>query len=158
MSRHNLQAELLRFAATGGTAYFADVTMFNVLILWGGVASVPAKILSSALAIAVAFAGSRWFTWADRRTSTHPGHQALLFLLLSVLAAGLQLACLLVSHHLLGLRSAVADNVSANLVGMAAATAFRFWSFRTFVFSRAAAWPPAKPSAVASVDGRSHVA
>jgi len=54
--------------------------------------------------------------------------------LFSVLAAGLQVGCLVVSRELLGLRSAWADNVSANVVGMALATAFRFWTFRTFVF------------------------
>ena len=125
--------ELGRFAVVGAAAYGADVAVFNLLRLTG-TAPVGAKALSSVLAVAVAFAGSRWWTWPDR---SGPGlaRQSALFVLFSGLAAGLQLLCLVVSRDLLGLRDAVSDNVSANVVGMALATAFRFWTFRTFVFA-----------------------
>jgi putative flippase GtrA len=124
--------ELGRFLVVGAAAYGTDVAVFNVLRL-SGTAPVGAKALSSALAVAVAFAGSRWWTWPDR---TGPGlaRQSALFVLFSALGAGLQLLCLVVSRDLLGLRDAVSDNVSANVVGMALATAFRFWTFRSFVF------------------------
>ena len=59
--------ELLRFALTGAAAYLADVAVFNALLLGGGMAPTWSKVLSSGVAIAVAFAGSRWFTWRDRR-------------------------------------------------------------------------------------------
>jgi len=87
------------------------------------------------VAIGVAFVGSRWFTWRHR-PRTHVGREYTLFMLFSVLAAGIQLACLLVARHALGLTSPLADNISANVVGMALATLFRFWTFRTFVFPR----------------------
>ena len=125
--------ELLRFALTGAAAYLADVAVFNALLLGGGMAPTWSKVLSSGVAIAVAFAGSRWFTWRDRR-SDRMGREYALFLLFSVLAAAIQYLCLVVSHHVLGWTSALADNVSANVVGMALATAFRFWTFRLYVF------------------------
>ena len=127
------RSELGRFAVVGAAAYGTDVAVFNVLRL-AGTAPVGAKIVSSVLAVAVAFTGSRWWTWPDR---SGPGlaRQSVLFVLFSVLGAGLQLLCLVVSRDLLGLRSALSDNVSANVVGMALATAFRFWTFRTFVFT-----------------------
>jgi len=133
--------ELLRFAATGLAAYVTDLAVFNALLLGTGTSSTWAKVLSSAAAIAVAFAGSRWFTWRERRSGT-PGREYALFVLFSVLAALLQLACLVLSRDVLGLRSALADNVSANVVGMALATVFRFWTFRTYVF-------PPRPARVA---------
>ena len=126
-------AELGRFAVTGLAAYLVDVAVFNLLLLGADLPSVWAKVVSSAAAIAVAFAGSRWLTWPHRRTDSVVREYAL-FVLFSVLAAGLQLLCLVVSRELLGLRSPLADNVSANVVGMAIATVFRFWTFRTFVF------------------------
>ena len=48
--------------------------------------------------------------------------------------AGSKSRVVAVSRDLLGLTSPLADNVSANVVGMAIATAFRFWTFRTYVF------------------------
>lgn len=130
--------EVVRFAVTGLAAYLTDVAVFNVLLLGAGTPATGAKVVSSAAAIAVAFAGSRHYTWRDRRTDS-PWREYALFVLFSVLAAGIQLGCLLVSHDVLGLRSALADNVSANVVGMGLATLFRFWTFRSFVF------PPRPP-------------
>lgn len=127
------RAELLRFAVTGLAAYVTDVVVFNVLLLGTPTSSAWSKVVSSLVAIAVAFAGSRWYTWRDRRSDS-PGREYALFLLASLIAAGLQVLCLLVSRDLLGFTSSLSDNISANVIGMAIATAFRFWSFRTFVF------------------------
>lgn len=134
--------ELVRFAVTGLAAYATDIAVFNLLLLGTGTPATLAKVVSSLAAIAVAFAGSRYYTWPDRR-SEHPAKEYGLFLVFSLLAAGLQLLCLVVSHDLLGLTGAVADNVSANIVGMALATAFRFWTFRTYVFPPLAERPGA---------------
>jgi putative flippase GtrA len=131
--RSDRVGELVRFAVTGGAAYLADVAVFNLLLLGADMAPTWSKVLSSVVAIAVAFTGSRWFTWRDRR-SDRIGREYALFVLFSVLAAGIQYLCLVLTHHGLGWTSALADNLSANVVGMALATAFRFWTFRTYVF------------------------
>ncbi len=125
--------EVFRFAVTGLSAYLTDVAVFNALLLGADAPPGVSKVVSSLAAIAVAFVGSRYYTWRDRKTDS-PLREYALFLLLSVLAAGIQLGCLLVSHDLLGLRSTLADNLSANVVGMGLATLFRFWTFRTYVF------------------------
>jgi putative flippase GtrA len=130
--------EAARFGVVGLVAYGVDVLLFNVLLLGAGAPSVLAKVVSSAVAIAVAFVGSRWWTWRRRR-GPEIGREYALFVLFSVLAAGIQLGCLLLSREVLGLRSALADNVAANVVGMALATLFRFWTFRTYVFPPRAA-------------------
>lgn len=134
--------EAARFGLVGLVAYGVDVLLFNALLLGAGVPSVGAKVLAGAVAIAVAFTGSRWWTWRHRR-GPDVGREYALFMLFSVLAAGIQVACLLVSREALGLRSPVADNVSANVVGMALATAFRFWTFRSYVFTAAVGGRPA---------------
>jgi putative flippase GtrA len=127
--------EVGRFAVTGVAAYATDVVVFNALLLGAGTPSAAAKIASSVVAIAVAFVGSRWFTWRHRPRA-HVGREYALFVLFSALAAAVQLACLLVARHALGLTSPLADNISGNVVGMALATVLRFWTFRTFVFPR----------------------
>jgi len=57
-----------------------------------------------------------------------------IFLAMSAIALGITEACLLVTHYGLGLTSKVDDNLSANALGLALATAWRFWSFRKWVF------------------------
>ncbi len=133
MSGGRLAGEAARFWVVGGLAYAADLLVFNVLLLQAHVPSVLAKVVSSVVAIAVAYSGSRWWTWRDRRS---PGLavELLRFVLVSAVAAGLQVLCLVLAREVLGLRSPVTDNVSGNVVGMAVATAFRFWAFRTVVF------------------------
>ncbi|SFU04234.1 Putative flippase GtrA (transmembrane translocase of bactoprenol-linked glucose) [Geodermatophilus amargosae] len=130
--------ELARFAVTGLAAYLTDVAVFNALLLGAELASTWAKVASSLVAIGVAFAGSRWFTWRHRRSS-RIGREYARFFLVSLLAAGIQYFCLVITHHVLGWTSPLVDNLSANVVGMGLATAFRFWAFRTFVFPPGAA-------------------
>ena len=43
-------------------------------------------------------------------------------------------ATLGISHYVLGFTSPLADNIAANGVGLALGTAFRFWSYRRWVF------------------------
>jgi len=133
VSTGRLAGEAARFWVVGGCAYAADLVVFNVLLLHVHVPSVPAKVASGVVAIAVAYSGSRWWTWRDRRSPDVAG-ELLRFVVVSAVAAGLQVLCLVLAREVLGLRSPVADNVSGNVVGMAVATVFRFWAFRTVVF------------------------
>ncbi|WP_369052007.1 GtrA family protein [Kineococcus terrestris] len=133
MARHHRVQEVFRFLVTGGLAYLVDVAVFNLLLLVLDVPSVWSKVVSSAVAILVAFLGSRYYTWRDRRTA-NPVREYAMFLFLSVVAAFIQVGCLWVSHHLMGFTSPLADNISSNVVGMALATVFRFFTFRSLVF------------------------
>jgi putative flippase GtrA len=56
---------------------------------------------------------------------------------------GIAVACLWFSHYVLDLRSPLADNISANGVGLVLGTMFRFWTYRTFVFTAELADDPA---------------
>jgi putative flippase GtrA len=44
-------------------------------------------------------------------------------------------ACLAVSHYVLGFTSPLADNVAANGVGLVLGTAFRYVAYRRWVFT-----------------------
>jgi len=54
---------------------------------------------------------------------------------------GIGLACLWVSHYVLGHTSVLADNISSNVIGLLLGAVFRFVLYRYWVFSptRAAA-------------------
>ncbi len=52
---------------------------------------------------------------------------------------GIALGCLWFTHYALGFDSIIADNISANVIGLALGTIFRFWSYRKWVFPDTAA-------------------
>ncbi|GAA4991820.1 GtrA family protein [Kineococcus glutinatus] len=133
LGQHHRYGEVFRFLLTGGLAYAADVVIFNVLILFTDTDHIVARVISSIVAIGIAFLGSRYYTWAHRR-SEHPGREYAMFVVLSAVAAGIQVGCLWLSHDLMGLTSPLADNISSNVIGMALAMVFRFLTFRSLVF------------------------
>jgi hypothetical protein len=58
------------------------------------------------------------------------------FGLMNVIAMGIAVACLAVSHDVLHFTSTLADNISGNVIGIGLGTLFRFWAYRTFVFTQ----------------------
>ncbi len=142
--RRLVTPEVLTFLAVGGAGYAVDVGAFNALrsglwstsrwATWFATADPSyARVVAVALAMVVTYLGNRLVTWrgssgGDRR------REVALFVVLNVVGLGFSVLTLLVSHDLLGLTSRWADNVSANGVGLALGTAFRFWSYRRWVF------------------------
>jgi putative flippase GtrA len=132
----------LKFAIIGSLGYVADVTVFNLLRYAGGSGPLhdkplTAKFISAVVATTITFFGNRHWTWRRperdaERAAVH--RQYVLFLVFSAIGAGISLLCLFVSHYLLDLRSPLADNVSANGVGLLLGTIFRYWSYGRFVF------------------------
>jgi len=132
--------EVVRFGIVGSLAFVVDVTVFNALRFegdfWSGPLShkpITAKVVSVCVATAVAYAGNRHWTWRGRgRRGVR--REIVLFGLLNVVGMLIAVLCLAVSHYLLGFTSALADNISANVVGLVLGTVFRFWSYRRWVF------------------------
>jgi putative flippase GtrA len=138
--QRRLADEIVKFGVVGGIAFVVDVTVFNLLRfeseIWDGPLShkpITAKVISVAVATLVTYAGNREWTWRDR-TRRGVGRELPLFALLNVVGMTIAVVCLAVSHYLLGFTSALADNISANGVGLVLGTAFRFWSYRRWVF------------------------
>jgi putative flippase GtrA len=90
-------------------------------------------VTAVALAMVVTYLGNTFLTWRDR--SRPSARQALLFVAFNVVGLGFSVVTLWVSHDLLGLRTRLDDNVSANVVGVALGTAFRYWTYRRVVFA-----------------------
>ena len=135
-----LAGEMVRFAAVGAVALAVDVAGFNLLRFAGGEGPLhdrplTAKVLSVTASTTVAYLGNRHWTFRDQRSPAARVHREFaLFVLFSAIALGIAVGVLAVSHYGLGLTSALADNVAANVVGLGLATAFRFWSYRRWVF------------------------
>lgn len=146
MDRWPLLARLVKFGSVGFVAYTVDVTVFNLLLYVGAPPLLEgkplvAKIVSTFLATVVAWLGNRYWTFSTRR-SDHPVREFLLFAATCTIGLGVALIPLWVSHYVLGYTSPLADNIAANIVGLAMGTTFRFIAYSLVVFpSRRAAGP-----------------
>lgn len=131
-----LSPEVVSFLTVGGVGYVVDVSAFNYLRtapVLNALDPSVAKSLAVVLAMVVTYIGNRAVTWRGRSTGDRRREVAL-FVLFNVVGLGFSVLTLAVSHYLLGLTSRLVDNISANVVGLALGTAFRFWSYRRFVF------------------------
>jgi putative flippase GtrA len=128
--------EIAKFGVIGMISFVIDVGLFNLLLFGGGPFTdkpLTAKIVSVAVATTFAYFGNRFWTFRHRGR-TNMGREYVLFFLLNGVAMLIAVGCLAFSHYVLGLTSALADNISANVVGLALGTLFRFWSYRKWVF------------------------
>ena len=130
-----LAHEIAKFGIIGMISFVIDVGLFNLLLYAGPLDGKPltAKVVSVAVATTFAYFGNRFWTFRHRGR-TNMGREYVLFFLLNGVAMLIAVGCLWVSHYLLQLDSPLADNISANVVGLALGTLFRFWSYRKWVF------------------------
>lgn len=127
--------EIAKFGIVGSIAFVIDVGLFNLLLYFGPLEDKPltAKVVSVAVATTFAYFGNRFWTFRHRGR-TNMGREYALFFVLNGVAMLISVACLWISHYLLGLDSPLADNISANVIGLGLGTLFRFWSYRKWVF------------------------
>ena len=130
----------------GGLGFVLDIAVFNLLRVgalgtdqWWSTA-LGAKVVSTSLAIIFNWLGNRFWTFRNDR-HTHIVQEFVEFVVASLLGMGVSLACLWVSHYVLGFTSLLADNIAGNIIGLALGTAVRFVLYRFWVWSprRAAA-------------------
>ena len=129
--------EVRTFLTVGAVGYVVDVTSFNALRSAPGLSSADpsyARILAVGLAMVVTYLGNRIYTW-NGQSSGDRRREILLFVVFNIIGLGFSVATLVVSHDLLGLTSRLADNISANVVGLGLGTLFRYWSYKRFVFA-----------------------
>ena len=133
-------AQLAKFGMVGLVGFAVDITVFNLLRATvfspEALASGPiwAKVVSTVLAILANWVGNRYWTFSkDRQSQTV--REGLEFFAVSLVGMGIGLACLWVSHYVLGYTSVIADNISSNVIGLLLGAVFRFTLYRYWVFS-----------------------
>jgi len=134
----DLVHQIMKFGVVGLVALVVDVGLFNILRFAGGEGPLydkplTAKVISVIVATTVAYIGNRIWTFSDRGRTSYL-REYVLFFVLNGVALLITLSCLWFSHYALGLTSPLADNISANVIGLGLGTLFRFWSYRKWVF------------------------
>ncbi len=156
-----LYREVMKFGAVGGVAFVVDTGVFNLLLHSAVGESVgldhkplTAKTISVLVATVVAWLGNRYWTFRHRRRAS-VRREFVLFGIMNAAGLAIALACLGFSRYILDLDSPLADNISGNVIGLALGTLFRFWAYRTFVFTHDHQHtaddptPPGTPEAIA---------
>lgn len=134
-----LRHQLLAFALVGGIGVVLDLVVFNALRLTvlapevNTAGPILAKLISTSVAILANWLGNRYWTFGPHRRddSWVEGFE---FFLVSLLGMAVGLACLWVSHYVLGFTSVLADNISSNVIGLALGSIVRFALYRHWVF------------------------
>ncbi len=134
-----LLPQLARFGTVGLVGLVVDVALFNLLrvtVLDPGVIAegpIIAKIVSTSVAIAVNWLGSRYWTFRlERRRPA--AREAVEFAIVSLGGMLIAVGCLALSRYGFGFTSLLADNIASNVVGLALGSAFRFALYRSWVF------------------------
>jgi len=98
------------------------------------------KLVSTILAIIVNWLGNRYWAFrAERRKEAVA--EAVEFFVVSGVGSIFPFICLWVSVDVLGYTSLLADNISANVIGLALGTAFRFVFYKIWVFRKGRGTP-----------------
>jgi putative flippase GtrA len=134
--------EVAKFGAVGALAFVTDLYVYNLMRtgVWpldeAPLAHKPlvSKVISVTAATIVAWLGNRYWTFRHRRRSA-PRQEFVLFAAMNVGGLMIALACLGLSHYVFGFTSPLADNISGNVIGIGLGTIFRFWTYRTLVFT-----------------------
>lgn len=128
--------EIVRFCLVGGANWVVDLMVFNLLLF---------TFFSSQVLIAKTIAGivAATFSWLvnrnwtfETRATTRPFKELVTFWLVNLAGLLPPLLCLWISHYVLGLTSVLADNISANLIGLILGTILRYFGYRQLVFTR----------------------
>ena len=130
--------EFIQFGLVGATAFIVDAGLFNLLQHGplGILAGHPntAQFVAAVTATLYSWIANRLWTYRGR-TRNNATREAILFFFANACGIGITQFCLLFTHHILGLTSALADNIAAYVVGFALGTAFRFFFYHYVVFT-----------------------
>ena len=135
--RMGLLGYFVKFGLVGLVGLVVDVSLFNLLSLSGPgwwAEPLAAKFISTSVAIVVNWLGNRYWTFRrDKRSDVV--RELIEFVLASVAGMLVTLATLWLTHYVLGFDSLLADNVSANIIGLGLGTLVRFALYRWWVWS-----------------------
>jgi putative flippase GtrA len=137
-----LAAIIAKFGTVGLAGAVVDLGLFNLLRYAGPAGEgilidqpLAAKALSVLAATLVTFTGHLLWTFQHRSANRRPiASGYALFFLFNAIGLSIALACLWISHYGLGLTSPLADNISANVIGLGLGTIFRFTAYNKWVF------------------------
>jgi putative flippase GtrA len=129
-----------KFLTVGGVATLVAFVIFNGLVhgYFGGPRPMHgdplvAFVIANTVGMLVSYRGSRSWAFRNREAVGVAGGRVAFFVI-NIASMVIPLACLAFTRYALGLADPIADNISANVVGLGLGTLARFWALRRFIF------------------------
>jgi putative flippase GtrA len=139
-------AEGIRFCIVGGAGFVLQLVVQDLLHLEFGVEALTGVTIGTACGLVLTFFGSRYWTFASKRSRGKEAiRESLQFLFWGVVGWAIQEGIQAATYYGLGLKSGLAYSFFT-CVGVGVATIFRFWAYRTFVFTGQSPAPAAEPA------------
>lgn len=137
-----LSREIVKFGLVGASGFVVNFGVFNLVRAATGWQPVRASVLATAVAIMTNYLGLRYFTYRDhaqddRKDRAGRKKELGLFLFFSSVGLVIENAVLYLITYGFGWDGTLANN-AGKFLGVGIATVFRFWSYRTWVFTAAA--------------------
>jgi putative flippase GtrA len=124
--------EIAKFGVVGLAGVVVNLLAFNAIERYWGLQTVRASVLATFISIVCNYVGFRFFTYRDRDGGSR-GRELALFFSFSLVGLVIENAVLYAATYGLGWDGRLQSNVF-KFAGVGVATAFRFWSYRTWVF------------------------
>lgn len=135
-------AEASRFSLVGAIATVVSFVLFNLLLHGFWVAEpvlddhpLTSYVLANTIGMLISYNGTRHWVFRHR-AAAGADNGFIAYVVINVVTMTLPLACLWFSRNVMGLSDPVADNVSANVIGLTIGFIARFYLFRQYVFSQ----------------------
>ena len=154
-----LYQEIAKFGAVGIAGVFVSLAVFNLVRGTTDLQTVRANVIATVVSVAFNYLGYRYFTYRHAER-TRKGREIGLFALFSAIGAVIENAVLYAATYGMHWDGPLAANFW-KLAGIGVGFLFRFWSYRTWVFSTGPTVPVelhpvlrAEPERRAEVHGR----
>lgn len=139
-----LGKDAARFTVVNIAATAVALVLFNLMVhgirgLYAGPAHdhpLTSYVVANSLGMVVSYLGSRFWVYAHR-APVGPAGGLLAYAVVNLASFVIPVGCLQLTRSVFGWDTALADNLSGNVIGSMLAAVFRFWAFRRFVFLHA---------------------
>ncbi|MFB4315456.1 GtrA family protein [Actinomadura sp. 21ATH] len=136
-ARRTFVRELLTFGCVGFLGTVITIGGANLLRHWLGGGPLTSVVVPTIVSTLTSYLLNRHWTFSHR-DSEGSGREVLLFVALNGVGMAIQVLCTGFVFYTLGLQGKLAYNAGL-LAGLALGSAWRYWSYRKWVFTPAAA-------------------
>ena len=125
--------EIAKFGVVGAAAFVLTTVLNNLFHFGLDLGPLTSFGVATIIAATASYFANRHWTWRDKER-TGLQRELPLFLGLSIVGFAVTEIPVAFSEYVLHLHSALAYNISGNLIGTGIGTIWRFWSFKRWVF------------------------